>query len=122
MKKVAVVDFDDTICNPAKPWPAVGTPKKGARAALQKIRDMGFEIHILSCRTDSSVYKYPIDRQEQVRKMEAYLDENEIPYDVVLNKDKPVAHVYIDDRGIGFRDDWEDVVKELENMEDVKWH
>lgn len=113
MSKVIICDFDDTICEWA--YPDMGEPKEGVKDALQKIKDMGYEIHILSCRTSHEIKKYPIDRQEQVRAMERYLDEHEIPYDEVLNKDKPLAHWYIDDRAIGFRNNWEDVVKEIEN-------
>ncbi len=112
MSNVCVIDFDGTIVDFA--FPSVGEPKEGVREALQKIKDMGYEIHILSYRTSPDVFKYPIDRQEQVREMEKYLDDHDIPYDVVLNKDKPLAHFYIDDRGIGFRDNWEKVIEEME--------
>lgn len=118
MSKICIVDFDDTVCNPSdNPWPSIGPPKKGVQEALQKIKNMGYEVHILSCRTSPEVFKHSIDRQEQVKEMEAYLKEHNISYDKVLNKDKPVAHVYIDDRGIGFRDNWEDVIEEVERME-----
>lgn len=113
MSKIVVVDFDGTIAEFA--YPAIGSPKAGVKEALQKLKDMGYEIKILSCRTDSELHKYPIDRQEQVRMMEVYLKEHEIPYDIVLNKDKPIAEWYIDDRAIGFRDNWEAVVEEIEN-------
>lgn len=113
MDKVVLVDFDGTICDFA--YPEMGYPKRGVREALQKIKDMGYKIHILSCRTNTELHKYPSDRIQQVRMMEAYLKEHEIPYDKVLNKDKPLAHFYIDDRAIGFRDDWERVIEEMKN-------
>ncbi len=113
MSKVIVVDFDQTI-NSSR-YGQLGKPTKGVKEAFQKFKDMGFEIHILSCRTSPDVHRHPIDRQEEVREMIGYLDLYEIPYDVVLNKDKPVAHWYIDDRAIGFRGDWEVVIKEIEN-------
>jgi predicted phosphatase len=112
MEKVCCVDMDGTICEFA--YPDFGEPQPGVKEALQKIKDMGYEIEILSCRTNHELKKYPIDRQEQVRMMEEYLNKHEIPYDRVLNKDKPLAIWYIDDRAIGFRDNWEDVVKEIE--------
>lgn len=112
MYKVVVVDFDGTITRFA--YPDMGEPQPRAKESLQKLKDMGWTIHILSCRTSVEVNKYPIDRQEQVRMMERYLDEHEIPYDEVLNKDKPVAAWYIDDRAIAFRDDWDKVVEEIE--------
>ncbi len=113
MNKVLLLDFDGTICDFA--YPEMGEPKKGVKEALQKLRNMGFFIHILSCRTNVEIQKYPIDRTMQVRAMKEYLDKHEIPYDEVLNKDKPLAIWYIDDRAIGFRDDWSKVVEEIEN-------
>ena len=112
MSKVVICDFDGTICEFA--YPDMGPPKEGAKDALQKIKDMGYEIHIASCRTSHEVNKYPIDRKEQVRLMEEYLKEHSIPYDLVLNNDKALGTWYIDDRGVGFRDNWGDVVKEIE--------
>jgi len=93
----------------------MGKPTKGVKEALQKIRDKGCYIRIFSCRTSIEVCRHPIDRSEQVRKMEAYLDEHEIPYDEVLNKDKPIG-IYIDDKAIGFRDNWDQVLEEMENL------
>ena len=95
----------------------MGEPKKGVKEALQKLKVLGYEIHIASCRTNHELKKYPIDRQEQVRAMEAYLEKHEIPYDVVLNNDKALGIWYIDDRAIGFRNNWDEVVKEIENDE-----
>lgn len=115
MNKVVVCDFDGTIC--VFDYPGMGDPQPGVKEALQKLKDMGYEIHIASCRTNHDLKKYPIDRREQVRAMEAYLDKHEIPYDVVLNNDKALGVWYIDDRGIGFRGDWNKVVEEIEDEE-----
>ena len=111
MNKVCVVDFDGTICEFA--YPDMGPPKHRVKESLQKLKDMGFDIHIASCRTNHELKQYPIDRAEQVRAMESYLNEHEIPYDVVLNNDKALGVWYIDDRGIGFRDNWDEVVQEI---------
>ena len=94
----------------------MGKLQYGVKEALQKIKEMGFEIHIFSCRTNHEVTKYPIDRMHQVRLMEEFLDKHEIPYDKVLNENKPLARIYIDDRAIGFREDWEKVIKEMETI------
>ena len=112
-KAICCIDFDGTICE--FNYPSLGKPKEGVKQSLQKLKDMGYDIHIASCRTNHELKKFPIDRIEEVRAMKAYLDEHEIPYDEVLNVNKPLADWYIDDRAIGFRDNWEEVVEEIEN-------
>jgi len=115
MSKAVVVDFDGTITHFS--YPKMGDPQTGVKEALQKLKDLGYEIHIASCRTNHDLQKYPIDRTMQVRAMEEYLNEHEIPYDVVLNNDKALGIWYIDDRAIGFRGDWSKVVEEIEDNE-----
>ena len=53
--KICCIDFDGTITDSA--YPEMGTPKKGTKEALQKIKDLGYEIHILSCRTSMNLHK-----------------------------------------------------------------
>jgi hypothetical protein len=91
----------------------MGPPMDGVKEGLEEMKRMGWEINILSCRTSPEVYKHPIDRQDQVRQMEEYMRENNLPFDRVLNLHKPLADAYIDDVGIGFRGDWKQVIKEL---------
>lgn len=111
------LDFDGTISEWAK-YPEPGPPTPGVKEALQELKDMGFEILILSARTSDEMSKHPIDKEMEKRRMEEYLDEHEIPYDVVLKSDKPVAMFYIDDRALEFHGDWEDVLRKVK--ENVK--
>jgi hydroxymethylpyrimidine pyrophosphatase-like HAD family hydrolase len=112
MSKIALCDFDGTITHFS--YPEMGEPQEGVKEALQEIRNKGYEIHIFSCRTNHELQKFPIDRSQQVRKMESYLDKHEIPYDVVLNENKPLCNLYIGDEAIGFRGDWKKVLEEME--------
>ena len=114
MKPVICVDFDHTMNNAS--YPDIEKPIKGAKEALQEIKNLGFDIHICSCRTNHEVSASIIERLEQIKKMKKFLDDNKIPYDKILNNDKPVAYAYIDDRGIGFRDNWKETIKELKNL------
>ena len=85
--------------------------------ALEKIKDMGFYISIFSCRTSKEVFKHLIDRVEQARKIEEYMEEHNLIFDEILIRDKPVASYYIGDEAIGFRGNWVDTINELEELE-----
>ena len=113
MKKVVICDFDNTINS--SHYPDLGEPTKGVKEAFEKMRSMGYKIHILSCRTNPEVTDHMFDRQEQCRIMIRYLKEHDIPYDAVSNEYKPVATFYIDDRAVEFRGDWNDVLGKIDN-------
>lgn len=114
MSKVAIVDFDKTLCN--SKWPNMGPPMDGAKEALEEMKKMGWTINVCSCRTSVEVYPYPIDRLEQTRKMADWMKENNMPFDNILNVDKPLGDAYIDDCGHGFRGDWKKVVDEVKQI------
>lgn len=116
MSKVVVIDFDETITH-SNQYPFTGEPAEGVKEALTEFREMGYAIHILSCRTGHELRKHSIDRLEEVKVMTAFMEDNSIPFDVILNEFKPMANVYIDDRAVGHRGDWKQTVKEFKELE-----
>ncbi len=120
-KKRIIVDFDGTICGFA--FPNCGLPERGVKKALIELSEMGFEIVIHSCRT--STYWYDeVDsdkRTHHIAVIVRYMDEYDLYYDEILiaeNYDKPIASFYIDDRGVGYKDNWPDVVNEIRTRKD----
>lgn len=113
MSKVVNIDFDGTIVD--FKFPKIGKPLKGAKEALKRLKKMGFYIRIFSCRTSSEVVKYPIERLEQVRQMKTALKKYGIPFDEVLEIDKPLGY-FIDDKNVAFNGDWDKSIKDLEEM------
>lgn len=115
-KRVAV-DFDGTLCGFA--FPNIGPVKKDAREALLMFKALGFKIIIWSCRTchwDYDVYggdpQQPTLERDRVKEMIEWLNANEIPYDEVDDgsKGKPSADYYIDDKGVRFDDNWDEIM------------
>ena len=109
------IDFDNTIAA-FRNFPDIGPPVEDIgiiRKYFKEIQDMGFEIAIYTCRTSKEVFKHPIDRREQVRKIVEYMEKHEIPYDEILMNDKPVAQFYIDDSAIRYNGSWKNVTDEI---------
>lgn len=97
---VIAIDFDGTLVNGKVALP-------GAREAINILREKGHQIIIFSCNGKDWI--------------ERVMRDNDMRYDYISEgTHKPVAHVYIDDRGIGFRGDWEATLKEVEQIAGFK--
>jgi hypothetical protein len=117
-KRVVAVDFDLTICE--SDYPDCGPAKKGAKKALQALRDMGFLILIYSCRTCHWHFDQfqqsqdtPVMQRDPVRKMAAWLHANQMPFDEIDDgtRGKPYADFYVDDKGVRFNNNWPEIVE-----------
>ncbi len=105
MRPSVCIDFDGTIVDHL--FPEIGPLKDGVREALKKIHET-HDIIISSSRNRFG--------DNYVSEMEAFLIQNEIPFDVIdRDYGKPHADAYIDDRGIRFTN-WKDVLKELGDL------
>ncbi len=119
IKKVVMIDFDGTVAK-YKGWNGKGPvapldPTHGCLKALEAFREAGWFIVINSCRGDAELIK-------------GYMEVHNLPYDEVntrpLNQlthsDKPIAELYIDDRGYRFYGSWEPIMMELEQEHPFK--
>ena len=111
--KIAVIDFDGTLCKFA--FPDVGPIEPNVREALETLKSAGYKIHIHSCRT-ATYWNRPDERRIHTKLILNFLQEHKLPYDKVIldpTMDKPIADVYIDDRGIRYDNNWLEIAKEL---------
>ena len=108
-KKILVVDVDGTIAREVKG--EMAGPMPGAKEALSKLKDAGYEIVIYTCRMtiDGDMTAKKAKREKE--KIEKWFEENEIPYDRIDDgtKGKPIATFSIDNRNIEYHggNDWE---------------
>jgi hypothetical protein len=126
-QKTICCDFDGVIC--ASQYPGLGPLIPGAKQALQLLKALGYRIIISSCRScawnwdiyyKDTEFKHAKDRQV-FKDMVTFLDENEIPYDEIDDgtKGKVSAAYYIDDKGIRFQNNWEEIAF-LIHQEDIR--
>ncbi len=103
-------DFDGVINSYASGWLGAKNipdpPVEGCREAIKEIRDKGYRVIVQSVRaTDEDGWIAISD----------YLNLHDIKVDGICGE-KPVARLYIDDRGFRFNGDWDEVLKMMEDM------
>lgn len=111
--KIAIIDFDGTLCKFM--FPNVGPVEPDVAYALHTLKEAGYVIKIHSCRT-ATYWNNPDEREIHIQLIRKFLKENFIPYDeLILDIDKPIADIYIDDRAIKYNNNWLEIAKKLEN-------
>ncbi len=103
---ILAVDFDGTVVD--HEYPKIGKLKTGAREALKAFKKKGHKIAIWTCR-----------QGQEERDVREFLIEHDVPFDSIntavpgadLGTRKIYADVYIDDKGIRFEDNWEEIKK-----------
>jgi hypothetical protein len=122
MKPVICLDFDGVINSYEsgygphyKPTLIPDGPTEGAKEAIAKLRKR-FRVIVHSSRC-----VYP-EAREAIR---LWLDEYGIIVDGIA-ENKPPAMIYLDDRGVQFKGDWGQALKDIANfqhwfMDDAEW-
>jgi hypothetical protein len=101
---IIAVDFDGTVVE--HHYPKIGPVKPGAKEALQAFKKAGHKIAIWTCRAG-----------QEEKDVRAFLLSNDIPFDTInnpimgadLGTRKIYADLYIDDKGLRFDDNWDDL-------------
>ena len=101
--KVVAIDYDGTLVEDVHPS-TYGDKLPNADIVTQKLREQGWEILIFTCRPSY-----------QRKELEENLKRNNIVYDHISFYGKPIASLYIDDKGYRF-ENWEDTYKWIEMM------
>jgi len=105
-KRIAL-DYDGTLVEDVSPA-TNGKATKGAKEFTEKLREEGWEILISTCRPDW-----------QRKEIEHNLESQGIMFDYIFFYQKPGVTVYVDDKGIRFENNWEeiyDMIKTIEHL------
>jgi len=90
--KIAVIDFDGTLCKFA--FPDVGPIEPNVRMALQMLRDAGYTIKIHSCRT-ATYWGRPEEREEHILLIKHFMWRHNLFYHEIItdpSMDKPIIN------------------------------
>lgn len=111
------VDFDGVIHGYSegfKDGTIYDEPVPGAADALRKLKDEGHKIYIFTTRTNRLFHKK--DYGDQERAIEEYMNKHDIPFDKIWSFGKPMADIFIDDRAVGFRGNWNETLDEVQEF------
>ena len=118
-EKLALIDFDGTIV----PWgPLMGdkTPTPGAKEAIDLLVQSGYRIGIFTSRMSRTWAESVKGRswtaqniflEDQWEYVKRTLDAHGIPFEFITAEKVP-AEFYIDDKAIGYRGDWTEVLRD----------
>ena len=105
MSSIVCVDLDGVL-NQFDGWKGADyfhPPRPGAREFLKRIHQLGYEIVIFTVR-----WKPHVEQWLLLNNLAEYVTE-------VTDK-KPAAHVYIDDRALCFRGDFQEALESIANF------
>lgn len=104
------VDFDGTICKymPFNAEKIEAEPMENAQKALKMLKNDGYEIIVFTARLCPFYGEQSV--KEQKEKIEKWLEDHDIPYDMVTNNKPHNAMAYIDDRAIRFENNWNSII------------
>jgi len=112
-EKIAIIDFDGTLCKFA--FPDVGPIEPNVKEALETLKEAGYTIKIHSCRT-ATYWGRKDERRIHIKLIQDFMAEHKLPYDELIlspSMDKPIADVYIDDRAIRYDNSWLEIARLL---------
>lgn len=108
---IIAIDFDNTIVD----WvDSECVLKRGARQAMQRLKDLGCTIIIHTCRI--GIAKETGNVAVVIEEIKRILEDFEIPYDSIHLGTKVIADAYIDDRAVAFRGDWSQACDDTEKL------
>ena len=101
-----IIDLDGTICTEEKTYSrSLAKPNNGAIVAVNKLYDLGHIVIIYSARSWME-YEMTVD----------WLKKNDIRYHQLV-MGKPIGDVWIDDRAISYKNNWDDIFNQLTKNE-----
>jgi hypothetical protein len=111
-KPTVIVDFDDTVARDA--YPDIGEPCPGAREALSRLVDAGYDVVLYTCRMARNDGRPPGEADKHKRMIAEWMEGNGIPYTRIEDglEGKPRADAYIDNKAIhygGGEADWDSI-------------
>ena len=111
-----MIDFDGPIhkfSKGSKDGTIYDEPSEGVKEVIDWLKSNGYEIVIFTSRASkSNALEYGGDNKKEILKVESWLKDNDIYYDLIT-AEKLAANFYIDDRAIHYNNNWDAVKSEI---------
>ena len=119
--KRVMVDFDKTIHPYKKGWndgKVEDPPYPGAKEAIEKLKNDGYEIVIFSTRaSQGAADEFKTETEDEIQNISNYLKNHGIYFDRITG-DKIAADFYIDDKAVYIKNgNWKDVLSQIKKRE-----
>ncbi|MFC1670592.1 HD domain-containing protein [Spirochaetota bacterium] len=102
------IDFDGVLAKFSDNINEFGIPIDGGSRVTGELMKMGYKIIIHTARPNTTEHKEEL--KKYLLKNNIYFDEINTNPNPQWPSDKPLADIYIDDRALKFRGDWDDVL------------
>jgi 3-phosphoglycerate kinase len=119
--KRVMIDFDKTIYSYKSGWNdglLNDEPFDGAKEAINKLRNKGYEIVIFTSRASiGNAKEHAYNLEDEIQNVKNYLSNKEIYFDLITG-DKLAADFYIDDKVVLIKNgNWDDVMSQIKKRE-----
>lgn len=119
--KRVMIDFDKTIYSSKSGWndgKLNDEPFRGAKEAINKLKEKGYEIVIFTSRaSEGNAKEYDYDLEDEIQSIKNYLANAGIYFDRITG-DKLAADFYIDDKVVLIKNgNWDAVMSQIEKRE-----
>ena len=117
-KSVIMIDFDGTLCTWS--YPEMGEPEPGARHFMKALIRQGFLPIIWSCRF-SPEFNTEAEAAKEIERVAQWCVTHNIPYHAIDSghNGKALCLAYVDDRGIGYRGNFDPVLRQIMRMKEA---
>lgn len=121
--KTVAIDLDgclahyDEWCGPDH----IGAPVPSMVQICHWLHDNGYRVLVNTCRLNKTNNReYKVDTERAIATIREWLNDHDLPFiEISIDDGKPFAHAYVDDRGVSFNKNGDNVERVLQDIQEL---